>query len=63
MNDLQNHILIADDELLIVEGLREQVEDIGLKVCGTADAAERAIAVAQEHHPPVVLVDVRRLVC
>jgi two-component system, response regulator PdtaR len=61
MNDLQDQILIVDDEFLIVEGLREQIEDIGLKVCGTADTAERAMALAQEHRPSVVLMDVRLL--
>jgi DNA-binding NarL/FixJ family response regulator len=61
MNDLQDHILIVDDEFLIVEGLREQIEDIGLKVCGTADTADGAIALAQEHRPSVVLMDMRLL--
>jgi DNA-binding NarL/FixJ family response regulator len=61
MNDLQDHILVVDDEFLIVEGLREQIEDIGLKVCGTADTADGAIALAQEHRPSVILMDMRLL--
>jgi two-component system, response regulator PdtaR len=61
MNELQDHILIVDDEFLIVEGLREQIEDISLKVCGTADTADKAIALAQEHRPSVVLMDMRLL--
>jgi DNA-binding NarL/FixJ family response regulator len=59
MMALQNHILVVDDEFLIVEGLCEQIEDFGMKVCGTADTAEKAIALAQEHQPMLVLMDMR----
>jgi DNA-binding NarL/FixJ family response regulator len=59
MSALQDHILIVDDEFLIVEALCAQIEDCGMKVCGTADTAEKAIALAQEHRPMVVLMDMR----
>jgi two-component system, response regulator PdtaR len=55
---LQRHILVVDDEFLIVEGLCAQIEDFGMKVCGTADTS---IAVAQEHKPMLVLMDMRLL--
>ncbi len=59
MTDLRNHILIVDDEFLIVEGLRAQIEDFGLAVCGSADTASKAIALAQELQPRLVLMDMR----
>ncbi len=59
MNDLQNHVLVVDDEFLIAETLCMHVEDFGLKVCGTASTADNAIALAQQHRPAVVLMDMR----
>ncbi len=59
MNSLQPCVLVVDDEFLIAQGLRMQVEDMGLKVCGTAATAATAIALAEAHRPSVVLMDVR----
>ncbi len=59
MSDLQDHILIVDDEYFIAQLLTFYVEDIGRTVCGTAATADEAIALAQEHHPSIVLMDVR----
>lgn len=59
MSDLQNHILIVDDEYLIVEGLCAQVEELGMVVCGTAATADKAIALAQQFRPVIVLMDMR----
>jgi DNA-binding NtrC family response regulator len=58
---LQNHVLVVDDEFIIAETLCMHVEDFGLKVCGTASDADTAVALAQEHRPAVVLMDVRLL--
>jgi two-component system, response regulator PdtaR len=55
----QNRVLIVDDEFLIVMGLSFQVEQMGLEVCATAATADDAIALAQEHRPAIVLMDVR----
>jgi DNA-binding NarL/FixJ family response regulator len=59
MNNLRNHVLVVDDELLIVQGLCLQLEDMGMAVCGTAATAEAAIALAQQHRPSIVLMDMR----
>ena len=59
MSDLRNHILIVDDEYLIALGLCAQVEDMGMAVCGTAATADDAVALAQEHRPVIVLMDMR----
>lgn len=59
MSALNRTVLVVDDEFLIAEGLRLQVEDMGLDVCATAATAEDAIDLAQRHRPMVVLMDMR----
>jgi len=59
MSDLKNHILIVDDEFMIVQLLTFYVEDMGFVVCGSAATADAAVALAQEHRPAVVLMDMR----
>jgi DNA-binding NarL/FixJ family response regulator len=51
--------LIVEDEFLIAEGLRVQLEGIGLEVCGVATTAEQAVALNAQHRPDFVLMDVR----
>jgi DNA-binding NarL/FixJ family response regulator len=51
--------LIVDDEFLIAEGLRMQLEDMGLSVCGVAATAGAAVAMAILYRPEVILMDVR----
>ena len=52
-------VLIVDDEFMIAELLSIHVENMGLKVCGTAATADRAVELAKKHRPSVVLMDVR----
>ena len=60
MSDLaKRQVLVVDDEFLIAQGLRLQVEDLDLSVCATAASAEEAIALAQAYRPELVLMDVR----
>lgn len=56
---LNREILVVEDEFLIAQGLCLQIEDMGLAVCGTAASADEAVAMAQEHRPSVVLMDMR----
>ena len=59
MSPLAESVLIVDDEFLIAEGLRMQLEDMGMAVCGKAATADEAVAMAQLHRPRLVLMDVR----
>ena len=59
MTDLKKSVLIVEDEYLISLGLTAQVEDMGLKVCATADSAEDAVTQAEIHRPAIILMDVR----
>jgi DNA-binding NarL/FixJ family response regulator len=59
MSDLKKSVLIVEDEYLISLGLTAQIEDMGLKVCATADSADAAVIQAETHRPAIILMDVR----
>jgi CheY-like chemotaxis protein len=59
MSDLRDCVLVVDDEFLIAGLWCTYIEDMGLKVCGIAATAAIAVALAQEHRPSVILMDVR----
>ncbi len=59
MNTLNRCVLVVDDEPIIAELWCMHLDIMGLDVCGTAATADSAIALAQEHRPAVVLMDVR----
>lgn len=52
-------ILIVDDEALIVEVLSAMIEDMGYAVCASAATANEAVALAMQHAPRLILMDVR----
>ena len=59
MKRLRRNVLVVDDEFLIALAFSTQVEAMGLPVSGTAATAQEAVALAQEHAPAVVLMDMR----
>ena len=53
-------VLIADDQRVVRDGLSMLVELIdGVQVVGTASDGSEALALAEAHHPDVVLMDLR----
>src|SRR3546814_12899990 len=52
-------ILIVEDEFLIADHLATMIDDMGLAVCGIADTADEAVAMAAQHRPDVDLMAVR----
>ena len=50
-------MLIADDHTMVREGLCRAMEQAGFEVVGQAGDGEQAVALAVEHHPDVVLMD------
>jgi DNA-binding NarL/FixJ family response regulator len=54
-----NCALIVEDEFIIAEGLRVQLEDMGIRVCGVAASADDAVDLAVAHGPGLVLMDMR----
>ena len=59
MDHLVTSVLVVEDEFMIADLFATQIEDMGLTVCGIADTAQKAIALATEHRPTLVLMDVR----
>jgi two-component system, response regulator PdtaR len=52
-------VLIVEDEFLIADFLSEVVSDLGMQLMGIASTADTAVALAVQHRPDVVLMDVR----
>ncbi|MDP8269068.1 MAG: response regulator [Candidatus Tenebribacter davisii] len=51
-------ILLAEDELLIAQCLKMELEMAGYEVCNYASSGEEAISLAQEEDPDIVLMDI-----
>ncbi|WP_431044968.1 ANTAR domain-containing response regulator [Streptomyces sp. P1-3] len=52
-------VVIAEDEALIRLDLKEMLEEEGYSVVGEAGDGETAVALAQEHRPDLVILDVK----
>ena len=59
MTDEDTCVLVVDDEQLIALGLTLTLQQMGLRVCGIASTAAKAVELAQTHRPSLVLMDVR----
>ena len=51
-------ILIVEDERIVAEDLREGLEELGHQVVGIAADGAKALALAREHRPDVVCMDI-----
>lgn len=56
---LNDCVLVVEDEFIIAEYFVLALEEMERTVCGIADTAQKAIALAREHRPSLVLMDVR----
>lgn len=52
-------VVIAEDEALIRLDLKEMLEEEGYSVVGEAGDGERAVELAEEHRPDLVILDVK----
>ena len=52
-------ILIVEDEIFTAEALRLDLEQMGYEVCSLVSSGEKAIQIATNEKPDVVLMDVR----
>jgi len=59
MTENRKRALIVEDEFLIAEGLRYQLDALSVDVCGVACTAEEALELAVSHRPDLILMDVR----
>ncbi|MEV0279596.1 response regulator [Streptomyces sp. NPDC050610] len=56
---LTTRVVIAEDEALIRLDLKEMLEEEGYSVVGEAGDGETAVALAREHKPDLVILDVK----
>jgi DNA-binding NarL/FixJ family response regulator len=59
MSDAKVRVVIADDSVLLREGLSRLLEESGFEVAGQAGDAEDLLRKVGAHHPDVAVVDVR----
>lgn len=59
MAETGNSILIVEDDLLLSRYYYTLVRQLGYEVCGSAQTADEAVALALGHLPGVILMDVR----
>ncbi|MFF7649829.1 ANTAR domain-containing response regulator [Streptomyces sp. NPDC007983] len=56
---MTTRVVIAEDEALIRLDLKEMLEEEGYSVVGEAGDGETAVALAREHRPDLVILDVK----
>ena len=56
---LTTRVVIAEDEALIRLDLKEMLEEEGYAVVGEAGDGQRAVELAREHRPDLVILDVK----
>jgi two-component system cell cycle sensor histidine kinase/response regulator CckA len=52
-------VLVAEDESIVAEDIREQLTKMGTTVVGPVASGEQAVQVAGDSHPDIVLMDIR----
>lgn len=52
-------VLVVDDEHLVAEGIAAQLRDLEYEVVAICPNAERAVEECRNHHPDLVLMDIR----
>jgi len=57
--DARKRVVIAEDEALIRLDLKETLDELGYDVVGEAGDGERAVALAEELRPDLVILDVK----
>lgn len=55
----QTRVVLADDDVLLREGIASLLELSGFRVDGRAGDAAELIALVREHHPDLAIVDIR----
>ena len=53
------HVLVVEDEVIIAMCLELELQRAGYAVCQSVESGEDAIRAAAEHHPDVILMDIR----
>lgn len=56
-------VLLADDHRLVIEGISNLLAAHGIEVEGIANDGLEAVALAEQHHPDLILMDIRMPRC
>ena len=59
MSESPTRVVLADDDVLLREGLAGLLERSGLEIVGQCDNAPELIALVREHRPDLAVVDIR----
>ncbi len=52
-------VMLVEDEVIVAWDIAETVKRLGYTIVGTADSAEKAIALAETASPDLILMDIR----
>jgi chemotaxis response regulator CheB len=52
-------VLIVEADLVVAKALQESLQDLGYQVVGSTESGERAVEIAAQKSPDVVLMDIR----
>jgi DNA-binding NarL/FixJ family response regulator len=55
----RRRIVVADDDVLLREGLASLLDRAGFEVMGQAADPEQLLSLVRDHHPEIVIVDIR----
>ena len=59
MTEPRTRVVLADDDLLLREGLASLLERFGFEVAGQAGDGDELVALVREHRPALAVVDIR----
>ena len=59
MSENPPRVVLADDDVLLREGLAGLLERSGFEIAGQTDNAPRLVALVREHRPELAIVDIR----
>lgn len=51
-------ILVVEDERIVAEDIKDTLKDIGYSVVDVVDSGEKAVSIARDTHPDLVLMDI-----
>jgi serine/threonine-protein kinase PknK len=57
--DARRRVVVADDDLLLREGLASLLEDAGFEIVGRASDGDELVDLVREHKPDLAIVDIR----
>ena len=56
---VKTKIMIVEDEIIIAKALSKELQDLGYEVCQLSSSGEKAIEIAENESPDLVIMDVR----